>query len=233
MCISPITIKNKSQKFYLYSFANVSEQGSYQVPCGKCIECRKSQSSSWSFRLYVEYLTNINKNNYFITLTFNNSSITSLKFVNTKVREFFNNIYKYYRHSIKHFLITEFGSKTDRLHIHGILFNCPDGFKQKLRDFWLNGFVDIGFVNIRTCKYITKYILKDINNKKFISPGLGNNLDIIKSLINLDNVNSIIQFNTFTIAIPRYYKQKLFSKLHLKKVNEQLFNYYYDRNLKL
>lgn len=67
MCLSPIQIYNRSEK--------ISYRGQsliYTVPCGKCSECKKSKSSEYSLRSYIEYKDTISKGGYvyFDTLTY-------------------------------------------------------------------------------------------------------------------------------------------------------------------
>ena len=49
MCTSPLTISNKSP----YQVYDLSPK-KYQVPCGKCLECRSLVQSDWCTRLAYE-----------------------------------------------------------------------------------------------------------------------------------------------------------------------------------
>ena len=70
--------------------------------------------------------------------------------------------------SVKHWFITELGhEKTERLHLHGIVWGLGNG--KKITDNWKYGITFTGyFVNEKTINYITKYILKiDEKHPKF------------------------------------------------------------------
>ena len=69
--------------------------------------------------------------------------------------------------SVKHWFITELGhEKTERLHLHGIVWGLGNG--KKVTDNWKYGITFTGyFVNEKTINYITKYMLK-IDGKRFI-----------------------------------------------------------------
>ena len=60
--------------------------------------------------------------------------------------------------SVKHWFITELGhEKTERLHLHGIIWGLGNG--KKVTDNWKYGITFTGyFVNEKTINYITKYI---------------------------------------------------------------------------
>ena len=81
--------------------------------------------------------------------------------------------------SVKHWFITELGhQKTERLHLHGIVWGIGNG--KKITDNWKYGITFTGcFVNEKTIQYITKYITKiDEKHKDFIgkvlcSKGIG------------------------------------------------------------
>ena len=70
--------------------------------------------------------------------------------------------------SVKHWFITELGhEKTERLHLHGIVWGLGNGKKET--DNWKYGITFTGyFVNEKTINYITKYMLKiDEKHPKF------------------------------------------------------------------
>ena len=138
----------------------------YYVPvsCGHCIECRKKKAREWKLRLLEEVRAHTDA--LFITLTLSNKSLKELteKGCTTDnekaakaVRLWLDRVRKSKGHSIKHWLITELGEENNRIHIHGILWNCTKEDVNK----WQYGFTYIGkYVNDRTMKYITKYMLK-------------------------------------------------------------------------
>lgn len=159
------------------------------VGCGNCIECRHQKARNWQIRLNEEIKGTELK--YFVTLTFNDENFIKLqKLTKTKdvneiasiaIRRFLERYRKKYKHSIKHFLITELGeNNTERLHLHGILFSRYILTNEELQEIWSYGKSDTGeFVNEKTINYITKYITKIDRIHKhykpdiFCSAGLG------------------------------------------------------------
>lgn len=133
----------------LESFDIESKYQKYElIPCGKCIGCRLDYSRQWANRGYLH--TQISKNNYFITLTYDknhlpqpeeittSSGITFLKneftewkgclkrsdvdkFLHDLRREFANKGHT----GIDYMLAGEYGSLEARPHYHLILMNCP------------------------------------------------------------------------------------------------------------
>ena len=70
--------------------------------------------------------------------------------------------------SVKHWFITELGhEKTERLHLHGIVWGLGNG--EKITNNWKYGITFTGyFVNEKPINYITKYMLKiDEKHPKF------------------------------------------------------------------
>lgn len=119
------------------------------IPCGKCIACRKSETLSWATRIELE--TKQYKNNYFITLTYNEENLPIPdRTVNTKTGEIYYNDgtwqgtvvkehisqfmkklrrqfeYYYNWQGCKFFACSEYGELGNRPHYHLILINSPE-----------------------------------------------------------------------------------------------------------
>lgn len=106
----------------------------YQLPCGKCVGCRKDQANEWSNRLLLESL--YHKYNYFVTLTYcdeylpyteriklNTGEITD---GNTLVKEHISSFVKRLRQKLdlplRFYAAGEYGDVSERSHYHLILF---------------------------------------------------------------------------------------------------------------
>ncbi len=102
-----------------------------EIGCGGCIECRLEYSKNWANRCHLE-----SKNspfNYFITLTYNDESVTLSENGNmTLNREHFDEFikairnkfkYKFNHDGVRYFACGEYG--IPRPHYHLILFNAP------------------------------------------------------------------------------------------------------------
>lgn len=131
-------------------------------------------------------------------------------------------------HHIKYFLCGEYGSHTARPHYHAIIFDLPlcgnfvEYYHKELQKLWSQGFVQCSNVNINRIGYVSKYILKSDNDKKFFQthditppfmlssrrPAIGAAIaDKIKDYLSPDM--SCIHYRGQTFLIPRYVKDKL------------------------
>lgn len=201
--------------------------------CGCCIECRKEKQREWRVRLEEELRSSFG---YFTTLTISPEGIkeieekTGLKWeenpneIATKaLRLFLERARKGTGKSIRHWCVTELGEKKDRIHLHGIFYGQKSA--ELIRKHWKYGFVFIGgYCNSRSINYMTKYMLKvDIKHPEFkqivlASPGIGNGymdrLDYLWQKQNYKNINvATYTFRNGTkMAMPKYYKDKIFSE---------------------
>lgn len=201
--------------------------------CGNCIECRKEKQREWRVRLEEELRS---RYGYFTTLTISPEGIreieekTGLKWeenpneIATKsLRLFLERVRKETGKSIKHWCVTELGEKRDRIHLHGIFFGQKTA--ALIRKHWKYGFVFIGdYCNSRSVNYMTKYMLKvDIKHPEFkqivlASPGIGagymDRLDYLWQKQNYKNINvATYTFRNGTkMAMPKYYKNKIFTE---------------------
>lgn len=201
------------------------------VPCGKCPACRANLRNGWSARLLQELdsHTKLGRHSLFLTLTFDEESLSAFKddpYV--PLRRFIDLLRKKCGTRPRYFFITELGGKTKRLHFHGILFGVSRS--QLSFDFmhhaWKCGHSWIGYVNDRTCNYITKYLLKDcldsiedstgnpFRPSIYCSNGLGLsyvNAESIEYHINGFDPIFYITRNGRRYPLHPYYRNKLFS----------------------
>lgn len=209
------------------------------IGCGQCIECRKQKANEWKVRLHEEL--KVTKYPYFVTLTFSPEALEELcnkynlkesnAVAGKAVRLFLERVRKKYKKSIKHWLITELGQdKTERIHLHGILFMEYPITVEWLEKFWTYGKCDNGkFCNSRTIFYIVKYLTKiDTKHKGYIpqifcSAGLGKNyINEFAKRKHTFNEKETKDFYTLPngqkIALPIYYRNKLFSEEQREKL---------------
>lgn len=113
-----------SSKNFDFLFRQGLHDDIVQVPCGCCDECLAERSRHWAERCALE--AKKSKNNYFVTLTYNDDQVpqegVSTKALSNfmrKLRKFFPGV------KIRFFGCGEYGGKTFRPHYHVILFNCP------------------------------------------------------------------------------------------------------------
>ena len=94
-----------------------------EIPCGKCILCRKQKAAEWSLRMYHELSTSQKAS--FVTLTYDDTKLPANQ---TLVKAHLQNFMKRLRKRIepeklRYYAVGEYGDKTQRPHYHMILFN--------------------------------------------------------------------------------------------------------------
>lgn len=237
MCLYPTFVKNPKYKPNKKNKSRPPicwDRRLYYIPtkCGCCIECRKEKQREWRVRLEEELRSNFG---YFTTLTIapehikNLEADTGLKWeenpneiATRALRLFLERARKETGKSIRHWCITELGEEGDRIHLHGIFFGQKSA--ELVRKHWKYGFVFIGYCcNSRSVNYMTKYMLKvDIKHPTFkqivlASKGIGSGyldrLDYLWQKQNYKNINvATYTFRNGTrMAMPRYFKNKLFT----------------------
>jgi hypothetical protein len=244
MCLYPTFIKNPKYKPNKKNKGKppvCKDRRLYYIPtkCGCCIECRKEKQREWRVRLDEELRSNFG---YFTTLTIAPESIkeleidTGLKWeknpneiATRALRLFLERARKDTKKSIRHWCVTELGEEGDRIHLHGIFFGQKSA--ELVRKHWKYGFVFIGHTcNSRSVNYITKYMLKvDVKHKTFkqivlASKGIGSGyfdrLDYLWQKQNYKQINvATYTFRNGTkMAMPKYYKNKLFTDKEREKM---------------
>lgn len=202
------------------------------VACGKCIECRKAKAREWQIRLNEEI--KVYKHAYFVTLTFDEEHLK--KYLQTQepntqeinqaaakaTRHFLERWRKLKKHSMRHWFITERGhTKTERLHLHGIILSDAKLDTLELTKTWSNGFVYIGdYCSSKTINYIVKYMTKlDTDHKNYepivlCSAGIGKTyLSNYNENKHRYRPNKTIEYYTLPngakCQLPMYYRRKL------------------------
>lgn len=210
-----------------------------EIECGYCHECLQKKGREWRIRNYEQL--NETPQAVFFTGTFTDVRIEHLsnkynidkedvnKIATKEVRLFLERIRKYNKgKSVKHWIVTEKGhTNTRRIHIHGIFYAENGHTKQSLtwllRNQWIAGYCYNGkYVNEKTINYVSKYLTKtDEVNKDFkgiilCSSGLGKNyVNENKERFKWNAEKTKQDYyckNGQHIALPRYYKEKLFTE---------------------
>lgn len=244
MCLYPTFVKNPKYKPNKKNKGKppvCKDRRLYYIPvkCGCCIECRKEKQREWRVRLEEELRSNFG---YFVTLTIapeqikNIETDTGLKWeenpneiATRALRLFLERARKDTGKSIRHWCVTELGETGNRIHLHGIFFGQKSA--ELIRKHWKYGFVFIGsFCNSRSVNYMTKYMLKvDVKHPTFkqivlASKGIGNGyldrLDYLWQKQNYKNINvATYTFRNGTkMAMPKYYKNKIFTEKEREKM---------------
>ncbi|QCS36900.1 replication initiation protein [Tortoise microvirus 22] len=210
--------------------------------CGKCYECRRKRASHWRFRLLQEYKYSPTKRFHFVTFTFSEDSLFSLRsefpdlddncIAKVAVRRFLERYRKRYGVSLRHFLVTELGGKNGRIHLHGIVMDCKAGRYRGSKyiidmdlfhSIWRYGYCFFGWCNERSISYVTKYIMKPdpyhptFRPKLLLSPGIGSDYFRDLSVLRFhrsssDGVWYCVSSTGHKLSMPRYYRDKIFSE---------------------
>lgn len=227
-CVSPISIKDPSQKL-----------GSIRitVPCGKCGSCMHNRRTEWSFRLREELLTAYSA--VFVTLTYSDQNLPwgdgepslSKRDVQLFMKRLRKENDKVWKHQIRYYAVGEYGTHTKRPHYHVLLFNCESSIYSKLEEIWGLGRVDIGQVEDASIHYVTKFHVNydkekgETKNPEFAlmsrRPGIGSGYVERAGQWNYDNGVLYVVKDGFKQAMPRYYRKKIWSDEQLKLMAEQ------------
>lgn len=265
MCLYPTLIRNPK---YLANAKNggnpppITDPRTQWVPigCQDCIECRKKKAREWQTRL-AEDITK-HTNGKFITLTFNQTSLQKL-YNHEKIKDlkgyhkdnavatlatrlFLERARKKYKRSIRHWLVSELGTKqTERIHLHGILFT--DKPLTEIEQIWQYGHVwkgkliknkIVNYVSQKTVNYITKYITKQDEKHPYYkaivltSPGIGNayttKFNATRNQFKDRNTDTTYRTTSgHRISLPIYWRNKIYTdqqreKLWLNQLDNQI-----------
>ena len=175
-------------------FTLTEENGGFQVPCGKCYNCKRRRTSSWSVRLVKEGERSLSA--HFLTLTYNTENVPISKngfmtLEKSDLQKFFKRLRKWHgkKHiSIKYYAVGEYGGQTKRPHYHIVIFNADLSHFERAWSIDLKplGQIHIGTITEASIGYTLKYICKDSQipmhknddrQKEFalMSKGLGDN----------------------------------------------------------
>lgn len=233
MCMTPITLKTDNP---------------VTVPCGKCPQCYKRRVSQWSFRLMQQ--ERLCDSSHFLTLTYDNDKvyITKKRFMGLCKRDlqlFFKRLRKAHTtisktdraissQPIKYYAVGEYGGRTNRPHYHIILFNAN---VELIAQSWDLGQIHYGDVSGASIGYCMKYMSKisriplhanDDRIKEFalMSKGLGKEYLTAEMIsFHLADKNNRMFCQTSDgkkIAMPRYYKERVYEKNERKLIGEHL-----------
>lgn len=223
-----------------------------QVPCGKCEACIKRRVNAWAFRF--EQQCKVSSSVAFVTFTYDDEHIPYSRnglqtLVKKEIPEFMRTLRHKCPHRLKYYAVGEYGGITARPHYHAIMFNLPIMMVRVpalIQDIWKKGMVHSAPGNIATFKYVAKYVQKSAGDvgthmvdldtgemieddriKKFslVSKGIGLNfLTPAMTEYMRKNLSTYFTVDGRKVAIPRYYKDKVFTeeeKMVINMINQQ------------
>lgn len=223
MCIAPFFQRNKLGI-------------SIPVPCGKCPECLANRKQQWYLRLKAEHSSCRNPS-YFVTLTYDDDNLPIDENGNNYVskvdcQKFFKRLRFYLDRKFRFYLGAEYGPQTLRAHYHFVIFDIPldVDLYAMLQKAWPYGFITMDVVNDNRLGYVAKYInSKTVIPSDFVKPfslmskGLGIcYIDKYKEYHRADVLNrSYVMDNSVKCAMPRYYKDKIYSQWNKDRLFRQ------------
>lgn len=242
-CISPINLKNP--RFgHLKPNSTEPEPRFLEVPCGKCAACLMSRRRDWSLRLSKEAKTAYYS--LFVTLTYSDEFLPADGVNKEDVQAFLarlrDRLRKKYEITVRYYIVSEYGPETFRPHYHGLFFfngYVPDA--SDILSSWGKGFCYLGTVESRTIQYVSSYHITKGGfprgfNKPFClmsrRPGIGDSYIRDRSVIryHLPRISGFDSKPVFSVPVeggihchmPRFYRDKLFTKKELEDYRREL-----------
>lgn len=214
----------------------------YKVPCGKCAFCLVNKRSQWMFRIYQEMQVQ-DVPGWCVTLTYDERHVRrvgdgrlSLRF--RDVQLFFKKMRKD-RWYCKYVCVGEYGGETHRPHYHMLLWtDCPP---ENLVNYWTSskdgsrmGHFYIDRMSMRAAMYTMKYIIQPKQKEEDgiektraqFSKGIG--LGYLTSEVydfhteNYDEPIFMSWIDGHKTALPRYYRNKIFTKYQQREESRKL-----------
>lgn len=235
-CLSPRTVGFKSDgKTICWSQSQYSKEfATFQLPCGKCLQCRLEYARQWAVRCVHEASTH--DENCFITLTYNDAHLESPRLIYKHFQDFMKRLrFHNSERQIGVFVTGEYGDKKKRPHWHAIIFNWrPSDAKFKytsdrgdqvfssdfLINLWGKGTAEFGEVTFESAGYCARYAAKKLVHgkdedhdyqpisKKSSKHAIGKRW-LEKYWPDAFNHGRIILPDGASCAIPRYYEKWL------------------------
>lgn len=217
-----------SKKKYCKDYAT------FQLPCGKCLECRLDYARQWAVRCVHEAY--MHEDNCFVTLTYSDEKLESPKLIYKHFQNFLKRLRRAYPYKkIGVFVTGEYGDKRKRPHFHACVFNWrPNDARYKytsdrgdvvyesdhLTKLWGYGIAEFGEVTFESAGYCARYAAKKLIHgkdqdhdfqpisKKSSKHAIGKKW-IEKYWPDVFNYGHIILHDGTKCSIPRYYEKWL------------------------
>lgn len=202
-----------------------------EVPCGKCILCRKQKSFEWSLRMFHELSTSDKSS--FITLTYADQYLPANgTLVKPHVQLFMKRLRKRFDTPIRYFLCGEYGEKSSRPHYHAILYGVGLTAEERFKVMdswsycdWHNPSIrhdSFGLVESASIQYVSGYIQKKLYGEtesllyastgrispfKLCSQGIGR--EYADKYAESLKTSDILTMRGIPHTMPRYYIKRL------------------------
>lgn len=179
------------------------------LPCGQCPSCQLSKRRDWSIRCTCE--AEMHKENCFVTLTYDDDYCDGALH-KEHFQEFVKNL-RNMNFKVRYFACGEYGSKTNRPHMHAILFGfCPGDLaydhdsdsgemiftSEIVSSCWKYGLAVVQMFSPAAAGYVAGYTNKKVlDNRGFLMtsrrPGLGYSWFVAhrKEVLHYDKVHTL------------------------------------------
>lgn len=226
MCVQPQQKKIEKNGYVDY----------IRYPCGKCPLCIKRKTTDWQIRLQEEEKRSTSA--YFITLTYDDDNVPHGNNCLSLCKTDFQKWMKRLRHhnqkngyqKLVYYGVGEYGKKTQRPHYHAIIYNLRHtDIEEVVHKSWTLGFTKILPLKAGGIGYVLKYLRKQSQKNtnrepefSLCSKNIGANY-INEQTIRFHNQSldmCYYQKNESKFALPRYYKNKIYSEENLKELTK-------------
>lgn len=187
----------------------------------------------WVFRLQQEQKVSVSS--HFLTLTYSEENLPHTQcgrptLVRRDHQLFMKRLRKYEKNAkIKYYAVGEYGSNTERPHYHSIIFNVEN--VDNIPKAWQLGNVQVDKCTTASMAYVAKYVnkqtkFKDRNDPRtpefsLMSKGLGSAfMTKAQRKYMKQHLNPFItHVGGQKVALPRYYKDKIFTDAEKEIIN--------------
>lgn len=193
------------------------------VPCGKCGFCMKRKVSDWIFRIneHAAYSAGC----YFVTLTYASDPLQLYK-------KDLQNLFKRMRKAgatFQYYAVGEYGSLFGRPHYHVLFFGLEASYADSISTYWSlgsgprsRGFVHVAALSFANVSYTVRYMSRYVDYDKRLSkpfmlcskrPAIGSGY--VDRMRQWHKSNKIFhcQKNQYKVAMPRYYRDRIFNRV--------------------
>lgn len=217
----------------------------HKVPCGKCAFCLTNKRSQWMFRIHHEmrvqehpgYFLTLTYDEKHVRRV--DDGRLSLRF--RDIQLYIKRIRKA-KHYVKYVCVGEYGGITHRPHYHMLLWTdaTPDFLQanwKSSKDDSILGSIHFGALSMQSAMYTLKYIIQPKQHLETVYDCFGAAVDTIEKTraqfskgLGLGYLTSeVYEYHTFDydnpvmfsyidgkkVALPRYYRSKIFTKYQM------------------
>lgn len=198
------------------------------LPCGKCAFCVKKQIDAWCLRLGHEL--EVSSSAFFLTLTYNDEHLPPGGQLCKRDLQLFLKRLRKRNSGIRYFAVGEYGTEGNRPHYHAVIFNLLD--LDLVTASWTDrdkkpiGFVSGSRATPGRIRYMVSYMAlpQDVSHQEppfrvmSRNPGIGFSYVQKNKHFHRARSDSVVYVFDSPNAMPRYYKDKIFTNRYQKRL---------------